>query len=129
MSSFRSSRPEVFLEINVLKICSKFTGEDQCRSVISVKFSSCLNNFIKITLWHGCSPVNLLHIFRTSFPRKTSGRLLLIVKFILKSRAVCVIEIRQKKIMCCGFSSKTTKTRSIYWVFKILSKFIFMLVT
>ena len=26
-----------------------------------------LCNFIKITLWHGCSPVNLLHIFRTSF--------------------------------------------------------------
>ena len=77
MSSSRSSRPQVFLEINFLKICSKFTGEDQCRSVISVKFSSCLSNFIKITLWHGCSLVNLLHIFRTLFPKSTSGRLLL----------------------------------------------------
>ena len=45
------------------------------RSVISVKLQ---NNFIEITLWHGCSPVTLLHIFRTSFPKKTSGRLLLI---------------------------------------------------
>ena len=26
---------------------------------------------------HGYSPVNLLHIFRTSFPKNTSGRLLL----------------------------------------------------
>ena len=37
-------------------------------------------NFIQITLRHGCSPVNLLHIFRTPFPMNTSGRLVLIVK-------------------------------------------------
>ena len=30
-------------------------------------------NFIEIALWHGCSPVNLLHSFRTPFPRNTSG--------------------------------------------------------
>ena len=28
-------------------------------------------------LWHGCSPVNLLHIFRTPFLKNTSGWLLL----------------------------------------------------
>ena len=38
-----------------------------------------LCNFIKIKLRHGCSPVNLLHIFRTPFPKNTSGWLLLIV--------------------------------------------------
>ena len=31
----------------------------------------------KVTL-QGCSPVNLLHIFKTPFPKNTSGRLLLI---------------------------------------------------
>ena len=31
----RSSRPEVFLVKDVLKICRKFTGEHPCRSVIS----------------------------------------------------------------------------------------------
>ena len=30
-----------------------------------------------ITLRHGCSPVNLPHIFRTHSPKNTSGRLLL----------------------------------------------------
>ena len=35
------------------------------------------NNFIEVTLWHGCSPVNLLHIFRKPFPKNTSGGLLL----------------------------------------------------
>ena len=53
----RSSRPEVFLRKGVLKICSSFTGE--------------------IALWHGCSPVNLLHILRKSFFKKISGRLYL----------------------------------------------------
>ena len=70
----RSSRPETFLEKGVLKICNKFTGEHTCRSVISIKL---LCNFIEITLRHGCSPVNLLHIFRTAFLKNTSGRLLL----------------------------------------------------
>ena len=38
-----------------------------------------LCNFIEITLRHGCSPVNLLHIFRTPFLKNISGRQLLIV--------------------------------------------------
>ena len=36
-----------------------------------------LCNFIEITLSYGCSPVNLPHIFRSPFPKNTSGRLLL----------------------------------------------------
>ena len=52
----RSSHPEVFLGKGVL-----------------------LCNFIEIAL---ALPVNLLHIFRKSFPRNTSGRLLLYFKFI-----------------------------------------------
>ena len=71
---YRSSRPEVFLRKGVLKICSKFTGEHPCRSVISIKLRS---SFIEIALQHGCSPVNLLCIFRTPFPRNTSRLLLL----------------------------------------------------
>ena len=68
-----SSRPEVFLGRGVLKICSKFTGEHPCRNVISIKL---LCKFTEIALRHGCSPVNLVYIFRTPFPRNTSGRLL-----------------------------------------------------
>ena len=72
-----SSHPEVFLGKDVLKICSKFTGDQLCRSVISIKLQS---NFIEIALWHGCSPVNVLHIFRTPFLTNTSGGLLLSLK-------------------------------------------------
>ena len=70
----RSSPPEVILRKDVLKICSKFTREHPCWSAISINLQS---NFIEITLWRGCSPVNLLHIFRILFPKKTAGWLLL----------------------------------------------------
>ena len=60
--TYRSSHPEVFLEKGVLKICSKFTGKHPCRSANSIKLQS---NFIEIALRYGCSPVNLLHVFRT----------------------------------------------------------------
>ena len=36
-----------------------------------------LCNFNEITLYNGCSPVNLLHLFRTPFLQNTSGWLLL----------------------------------------------------
>ena len=48
-----------------------------------------LCNFIEIALRHGCSHVNLLHIFRTPFPKNTSGRLLLLLQcclFLQKDR-------------------------------------------
>ena len=70
---FGSSGPEVLYRKVVLKICGKLTGEHPCRSVISLMFHS---NFIEITLRHGCSPVNLLHIFRTHFLKNTSRGLL-----------------------------------------------------
>ena len=73
-SSCRSSHPEVFIGKGFPKICSKFTGEHPCRSAILIMLQSI---FIEITLWHGCSPVNLLHISRTPFLKNTSGRLLL----------------------------------------------------
>ena len=71
---FRGSTPDVFLEKGVLKICRKLIGELPCRSVISTKS---LSNFIEITLRYVCSPLNLLHNFRTTFSKNTSGVLLL----------------------------------------------------
>ena len=38
----RSSRPDVFLGKGILKICSKFTGEHPCQSVISIKLAAVL---------------------------------------------------------------------------------------
>ena len=35
-------------------------------------FNKFASNFIEIIYRHGCSPVHLLHIFKTFFPRNTS---------------------------------------------------------
>ena len=68
-------------EKDVLKLCSKFTGEYPCRSKVSIKLHC---NFIEITLRHRCSPVNLLHIFRVSFLKNTSEGPLLTVKYLIQ---------------------------------------------
>ena len=71
----------MFLGKDVQKICSKFTEEHPWRNVISTKL---LCNFIEITLRQECSPVNLLHIFRTLFYKNISGGLLLLKITILR---------------------------------------------
>ena len=57
------------------KIWSKVTGELPCRSVISIRLQS---NVIQTTPRLGCSPVNVLHIFRALFPKNTYGKGLLL---------------------------------------------------
>ena len=59
---------------SVLNTCNKFTGEHACRSVILIKL---LCNFIEMEFRHGCSAVNLWHIFRTPFHKNTYEELLL----------------------------------------------------
>ena len=66
----------VFLQKGLLKICSKYTVENPCRIAISVRLQS---NCIEITLGHGCSSVNLLHIFRAPFPKNIYEGLLLVI--------------------------------------------------
>ena len=40
-------------------------------------FNKVAGNFIEMTLWLGCSPESLPHIFRIPFPKNTSGSLFL----------------------------------------------------
>ena len=103
--SIRSSRTEVFLKKGALKICSRFTGEHPCRSVISITFR------------HGCSPVNLLHVFRTPFFKNTSGRLLL---FIFYSARLSSNSYWEKNISCLSSPSEVFLRKD---VLKICSKF------
>ena len=78
LEMFRSSHPEVFLGKGVLIICGKFTGEHPCWSAIWIK--------LQITFRHGCSPVNLLHIFRTPFVKNTSRRFFWMFQILIISR-------------------------------------------
>ena len=71
MKSFTSVNFQKPLEKGVLKICSKFTGEHPCRSVISINLQS---NF-----------------FRTPYPRNTCGWLLLLLLII-------VLKVKRKNL-------------------------------
>ena len=99
----------MFFEKGVLKIGSKFIGEHPFPSVISVKL---LSNFIEITLRHGCSFVNLLHIFRAPFPKNTSRWLLIELTyfqiFSLHSKSSCP-EVFCEKVVLKNFAKFTEK--------------------
>ena len=87
----------------VLKICRKFKGEHSCQSVISIMLQICFanlqSNFIEITLRHGYSPVNLLHIFRTRLYKNVYEELLRL--FILnKNWQIFQFSLRNLKKSC-----------------------------
>ena len=71
-----SSHPEVFLGKGVLKIYNKFTGGHQCRSA-------------------------LLYIFRTLFPRNTSGWLLLYLRVLSRDKHNSIFRFRFKNFEFC----------------------------
>ena len=106
----RSSHPEVLLGKGVLKICGQFTGEHPSWNAISIKL---LCNFIKITLRHGFSPVNLLYIFTTLFIKNTSRWLLLLkvsiervsqvrtcLRFLILLKFKANLSVLLKKYLC-----------------------------
>ena len=63
------------------KMCSKNKQKIYRRTLMpKCDFNDVLCNFIEITLRHGCSPVNLLHILRIPFLMNTSWCLLLNLK-------------------------------------------------
>ena len=60
------------------KRCSENMQQIYSRTPMSkCDFNKVTFTFIEIALRHGCSPVNSLHIFRTSFPKNASEGLLL----------------------------------------------------
>ena len=61
------------------KRCSKHMQQSHWRTpMLKCDFTKVARNFIEIALWHGCSSLNLLHIFRAPFSKNTFERLLLI---------------------------------------------------
>ena len=72
------------------------------------------NNFIEIELRHGCSPINLLHIFRTPFLKNTSGWSLL--KVIIDSNRFQRLKIYQTLLI---FFSKSF----LWWVENVIFSF------
>ena len=74
----------IIMQCNVKQEGQKQSSRGVFRKSCSENMQQLLCNFIEITLRRGCSPLNLLHIFRTTFPKNTSGWLLLEVLFQCK---------------------------------------------
>ena len=55
------------------------------------------------TLWHGCSPVNLLHIFRTPFPESTSGWLLHKIDWRIFTMRRSHFHTQNNRVLLCLF--------------------------
>ena len=106
--SLRRNHSKVFSYKGVQKIRSKFTGENPCRSVISVKL---LYKFIEIKLRHGFSPVHLMYIFRTCFTKNTYGALLLIFLSKATLNAVqtitCLKQLHRSGVFIVNFEQVT----------------------
>ena len=60
-------------------VLSKRCSENMRQIYRRTPMPKCVFNFIENPLWHGCSLVNLPHIFRIPFPKSTSEWLLLMV--------------------------------------------------
>ena len=86
MCIIRSSPPEMFLGKGVLKICSKFTGEHPCRSVISIKllkqshFNSSIVNEVNRTIINLFFYEEILHAKKNTNKKYTSRYVLKIFK-------------------------------------------------
>ena len=110
------------------KRCSEnmqqITGEHPCWSVISIKLQS---NFIEISLQCGCSPVNLLHIFKTPFYNNTSGWLLLHT-FWMASWLICcsnfvLLHTERKWLLKINFATILPLKSKLSRNFSILTHF------
>ena len=68
---------EVSIEVSPRGVLRKRCSENMEQIYSGTPMPKLQNNFIEIALRQVCSPVNLLHIFRIHFPKKTSDGLLL----------------------------------------------------
>ena len=70
---------------------------------IKLLLTKLLCNFIEVALRHGCFPVNLLHFFRTSFPKNTSGRLLFHYVYVQSKSSLRKIQKFHAVFWCGNF--------------------------
>ena len=84
-------------------------------------FKKVARNFIEIALRHDCSPVNLLHIFRTPFPKNTSGQL-----FLNGKSGWCTAQ-KMKFSVKDFFSKRDSGTGVFLWILRNFQEQLFFL--
>ena len=76
------------------------------------------SDFIEITLRHGCSPINLLHISRTTFLKNSSGWLLLHRALTPIKPSLNPITLLIHYTISVFLQIKTKRTNFIHWLTK-----------
>ena len=120
---FKLSNSGILVELYIQKQPSRRVLKKRCSekiqkihtrtsmpSVISIKL---LCNFIEIVLPHGCSPINLMHIFRTPFPETTSGWLLLYIKLVILDQQP---PFKTKRLTACNFTENNTMPQVAFFI-------------
>ena len=74
--------------------------------------------FIKITLQHGCSSVNLLHIFRTPFTKSTSRRLLLNLRGWFNDEQAPILY--ETRVFLAKLLIQSLLHKSFYYIFLVI---------
>ena len=71
--TFKAKQKAFFINFQGLSVAKNCLRPESAALKV---FRKCAANFQEKTLRHGCSAVNLINMFRTSFPKNTSGWLL-----------------------------------------------------
>ena len=88
------SNKNIVLKLKIRLYRSSHPEENRRTRVPKCDFNKLLCNFIKITLRHGCSPVNLLNIIRIPFTKNTYGRLLVTITTLGSNYCnLCIINL------------------------------------
>ena len=83
-TGFRTSRPKVFYEKDVIRNFTKFTGKHLCQSLFYNKVPDLRPaTSLKKRFWHRCFPVNFVKFLRTPFLAEHLWWLLLRIEVLL----------------------------------------------
>ena len=82
-------------------------------------FNKVAKHFIEIARWHGCSPVNLLHVFKAPFPENNSAGLFLEVATVtshtLNSSTENTLHKSADKFLMRLLSLELKHTKNNFW--------------
>ena len=110
----------------LIKRCSKNMQQIYWRTPMPKRdFNKVASNFIEITSRHGCSPVNLVHIFRMPFPKNTSGGLLL--NIIKEKKIFFNNALQELKLLRNDYSSRNYQCQRLLNFKQETTKYVYKL--
>ena len=109
---FKSSRPEVLCEKDVLRNFKKFIGKHLCQSLFLNKVAGLRPaNLLTHRLYHRCFPVNIMNFLRTPFHIEHLWWLLLSFRVVFEERTYVTLPLTKPWVFIVSF----------YWILSLIS--------